>query len=267
MAGGKRIPTNALCVSSNPKRPKCAKSITFHHLVGDYDTRTQSPIPWADYNHHRPTAARQSERMSSPVVRTQDNPFRPGRGVSPPCLAGREFEQERMSHILRLTARRRSSGQEIVLIGPRGSGKTVLLNWLESKADEANFDVIQSTPDQIPDLNRFAEALAPPSRLEQLRPDELAKVVAHRRSKGAYCTLERIRQLASTSGLAASSLFGRDRLVHFPDAWIQAGRFAGVELLFLGKRLCGASPGHGLPLLPNEGGHQALRDWPFSRAK
>ena len=24
-------------------------------------------------------------------------------------------------------------------------------------------------------------------------------------------------------------LFGRDRLAHFPDAWIQAGRFAGID--------------------------------------
>lgn len=112
--------------------------------------------------------------MSGPVVREQDNPFRPGRGVSPPCLAGREFEQECMSHILRLTARKQPSGQDIVLIGPRGSGKTVLLSWLDSRADEANVDVIQSTPDQIPDLNRLAEASVSPSRLEKLLRDGLA---------------------------------------------------------------------------------------------
>lgn len=46
--------------------------------------------------------------------------------------------------------------------------KTVLLNWLESRADDANVDVIQSTPDQIPDLNCLAEALVPPSKLEKL---------------------------------------------------------------------------------------------------
>ena len=79
-----------------------------------------------------------------------------------------------MSHILRLTAFGQPSGQDIVLIGPRGSGKTVLLNWLESRADDTNVDVIRSTPDQIPDLNRLAEALMPPSRLEKLIPDELA---------------------------------------------------------------------------------------------
>ena len=28
---------------------------------------------------------------------------------------------------------------------------------------------------------------------------------------------------------AASLLFGTDRLAHFPDAWIQAGRFAGID--------------------------------------
>ena len=40
------------------------------------------------------------------------------------------------------------------------------------------------------------------------------------------CTIHRGRRVPSVGGLL---LFGRERLVHFPDAWIQAGRFAGTD--------------------------------------
>ena len=40
------------------------------------------------------------------------------------------------------------------------------------------------------------------------------------------CTIHQGRRVPTVGGLL---LFGRKRLVHFPDAWIQAGRFAGAD--------------------------------------
>ena len=40
------------------------------------------------------------------------------------------------------------------------------------------------------------------------------------------CTTDRGRRVPTVGGIL---LFGRDRLAHFPDAWIQAGRFAGID--------------------------------------
>ena len=40
------------------------------------------------------------------------------------------------------------------------------------------------------------------------------------------CTTHQGRQVPTVGGML---LFGKDRLVHFPDAWVQAGRFAGTD--------------------------------------
>ena len=58
------------------------------------------------------------------------NPFRPGRGTTPPYLAGRENEQGRLKQILAEMSAGRPPAADMVMYGPRGMGKTVLLNWL-----------------------------------------------------------------------------------------------------------------------------------------
>ena len=40
------------------------------------------------------------------------------------------------------------------------------------------------------------------------------------------CATHQGRRVPTVGGVV---LFGRDRLAHFPDAWIQAGRFAGID--------------------------------------
>ena len=40
------------------------------------------------------------------------------------------------------------------------------------------------------------------------------------------CTTDQARRVPTVGGML---LFGRDRLRHFPDAWVQAGRFAGTD--------------------------------------
>ena len=100
----------------------------------------------------------------------EDNPFTPGSGISPPYLAGRETEQSSLGAVLRRT-KKRSTGQIIVMYGPRGTGKTVLLNWLKTECSKVDALAIPATPstelESIADLPRL---LLPASRL----PDEVS---------------------------------------------------------------------------------------------
>ena len=61
-------------------------------------------------------------------------PFRPGTGATPPYLAGREAEQELFRAFLTDLSNGIPPGTQVVLHGPRGNGKTVLLGWLEREA-------------------------------------------------------------------------------------------------------------------------------------
>ncbi len=58
-----------------------------------------------------------------------DNPFRPGNGIMPPYLAGREEEILWFENSLKSAL---SLPQNLVLSGIRGTGKTVLLRKFEN---------------------------------------------------------------------------------------------------------------------------------------
>ena len=65
------------------------------------------------------------------------NPYRPGAGLMPTYLAGREEDVvniEKMFEALTLNI----PTQSVIFIGLRGVGKTVLLNQLEKIAEEKN---------------------------------------------------------------------------------------------------------------------------------
>lgn len=67
------------------------------------------------------------------MARSNRGPFRPGPGGMPPHLAGREDEQLLLRDVLADLAEGMPPRAEIVLHGPRGNGKTVLLRWLEQE--------------------------------------------------------------------------------------------------------------------------------------
>ena len=82
------------------------------------------------------------------------NPFKPGDGQLPPYLAGREGEQNRLREILAEMSAGRSPAANILMYGPRGMGKTVLLNWLanEAKKDSTKGNHIRTswvTPNKL----------------------------------------------------------------------------------------------------------------------
>ena len=72
-----------------------------------------------------------------------DNPFRPGFGISPPMLAGRDALLAEWHEVLELGAW--SPFRAALVTGMRGVGKTVLLNAVEDAARERGWTVVHAT--------------------------------------------------------------------------------------------------------------------------
>jgi len=107
------------------------------------------------------------------------NPFTPGSGVRPPYLAGREREQVVFESAAGKILSGNSPDADIVMYGPRGVGKTVLLNWIRQKipaiagrnglihAHQAVPDNLSSSPTAI------WEYLLPDDTQSRLLPDRI----------------------------------------------------------------------------------------------
>ena len=104
------------------------------------------------------------------------NPFAPGSGQLPPYLGGREEQQCALRRMLSYVKAGRTTPRDVVLIGPRGNGKTVLLRWFETiiGVESPDVDVVWLTPSTIRDLNALASELAPPHRYRRLLPAQLS---------------------------------------------------------------------------------------------
>ena len=104
------------------------------------------------------------------------NPFVPGRGRTPPYLAGRSAEQRKLLDLFAYLRHGEGAPCEAILSGPRGNGKTALLRWFQRAIDaqDARCDVVWLTPSETADLDQLATSLVPPSRFTALRPDTLS---------------------------------------------------------------------------------------------
>ena len=87
--------------------------------------------------------------------------FRPGDGAAPPLLAGREAQQGVLSRCLAELLAGAAPAHNVVLLGPRGNGKTALLRWFNRVCEKAAVDVLALTPDGIGDRQSLTGALAP----------------------------------------------------------------------------------------------------------
>ena len=95
--------------------------------------------------------------------------FLPGDGKILPHLAGREAAQTLLRKYLGWLQRREDIPHNVTLLGPRGNGKTALLRWLEREAlATGGVDVAWLTPNKIRDLDKLANALAPPGLFTSL---------------------------------------------------------------------------------------------------
>lgn len=113
------------------------------------------------------------------------NPFSPGAGAPPPALVGRDAIIEAAQIALhRVRAGRPEKGQ--MLLGLRGVGKTVLLNRIESMAEDLGYSVVAL---EAPEGKRLAESLAPAL-------------------KGVLIRLSRVEQAKDYAGRALAALRG-----------------------------------------------------------
>ena len=102
--------------------------------------------------------------------------FSPGAGASPPALTGRTAQQAVLLRCLADLKHGASPPHDVVLIGPRGNGKTALLNWFQGACErsEKPVDVLRLTPRDVPMPDALVERLAPRRGLGRLIPRKLA---------------------------------------------------------------------------------------------
>ena len=102
-------------------------------------------------------------------------PFRPGTGAIPPYLAGRESEQALLQAFLTDLADGVAPGTQVVLHGPRGNGKTVLLDWLEREAaSRTGIETAVLLPSEFSDEPGLRKRLAPQRWWQRLTTAEVA---------------------------------------------------------------------------------------------
>ena len=101
--------------------------------------------------------------------------FAPGTGAAPPALTGREEEQAVLSLCLSDLTGDGSPPHDVVLIGPRGNGKTALLGWFERACRESatRLDVAAITAADVPDRAALLAELAPPTGIARLLPHKV----------------------------------------------------------------------------------------------
>ena len=102
----------------------------------------------------------------------EESLFTPGTGAFPPALAGREQEQTLLNRCLAHLTGGGSPPYNVVLIGPRGNGKTALLRWFERACRESatSVDVAAVTAADVPDRAALLAELAPPTGISRLLP-------------------------------------------------------------------------------------------------
>ena len=100
--------------------------------------------------------------------------FAPGTGAAPPALTGREREQCVLRRCLADLLDGNAPPHDVALAGPRGNGKTVLLNWFEAVCREAGrVAVTRLAPSRIGTEQALVEALLPPTGIRKLLPRKL----------------------------------------------------------------------------------------------
>ncbi|MDR2220191.1 MAG: ATP-binding protein [Methylobacillus sp.] len=93
-----------------------------------------------------------------------NNPFAPGAGAPPPELAGRATIREQV-RVATERARLGRPAKSVMLIGLRGTGKTVLLDQMRRDAEQAGMRVIRI---EAPEKRSLPAVLAPELRLALL---------------------------------------------------------------------------------------------------
>lgn len=89
----------------------------------------------------------------------EDCPFVPGTGGVPPYLAGREKEQRPIAKHLDKLSRGTAPPSAVIIVGPRGNGKTVLLEWTRRQACDRGINAISLGSAMIASEDAFLREL------------------------------------------------------------------------------------------------------------
>lgn len=93
------------------------------------------------------------------------NPYTPGAGARPPALVGRDEVLEKAAYVVQRTMAGRHA-KSLLLIGLRGVGKTVLLDWARGAAVQAGVEAISI---EAPEGRSLPAMLGPQLRKALLR--------------------------------------------------------------------------------------------------
>ena len=111
--------------------------------------------------------------MRDPQVKWDELPrlFKPGPGKRPPMLAGRSSELTKLREAAGMLPRGQPPESDVVLIGPRGNGKTALLRTVERDFEDQKVDIVEILPALIPNVEALARHLldrGPPTHVEPM---------------------------------------------------------------------------------------------------
>ena len=87
------------------------------------------------------------------------NPFKPGRGILPPLLAGRDTELGAADKALAQLTEGRTPSADLLFYGPRGNGKTTLLLEIERRARERGLRVEDLSPPAFDGIEKLVRLL------------------------------------------------------------------------------------------------------------
>ena len=146
-----------------------AATVFVDSTVVESSRLTQSLALWAIALIAAAFAARFAHRLVQPT-RTTEVLFNPGAGIMPPFLAGREQERALLSRCLSDLKRGTAPPSDVMLVGPRGNGKTVLLLWFADACRKAGVAVVQVAPSRVKTQQELRNALLPAGRLRRLLP-------------------------------------------------------------------------------------------------
>ena len=89
----------------------------------------------------------------------KSNPFQPGYGVMPPLLAGRNRLKQNFRDRLASIRNHECNPTAIVLMGPRGCGKTALLEWVSREAKGHKLPVVKLTKEDFVSITELQQVL------------------------------------------------------------------------------------------------------------